>query len=123
MRRGDGRLVPIKKRLGDGVELFRGQVPDIFRDGELAAGMRRGRGRDLGTQWTDVFFRFYPSFSRWILGVLAGITSVTAFPLWEPGLCLIVLWGVISLIRSLVRHHFLRWHVAYPKVIYKDASA
>ena len=54
------------------------------------------------TQWTDVFFRFYPSFSRWILGVLAGITSVTSFPLWEPGLCLIVLWGIISLIRSLV---------------------
>ena len=23
------------------------------------------------TQWTDVFFRFYPAFSRWILGVLA----------------------------------------------------
>ena len=61
------------------------------------------------TQWTDVFFRFYPAFSRWILGVLAGITSVTSFPIWEPGLCLIVLWGVISLIRSLVRHHFLRW--------------
>ena len=61
------------------------------------------------TQWTDVFFRFYPSFSRWILGVLAGITSVTSFPLWEPGLCLIVLWGILSLIRSLVRHHFLRW--------------
>ena len=61
------------------------------------------------TQWTDVFFRFYPSFSRWILGVLAGITSVTSFPLWEPGLCLIVLWGIISLIRSLVHHHFLRW--------------
>ena len=32
------------------------------------------------TQWTDVFFRFYPAFSRWILGVLAGITSVTSFP-------------------------------------------
>ena len=61
------------------------------------------------TQWTDVFFRFYPAFSRWILGVLAGITSVTSFPIWEPGLCLIVLWGIISLIRSLVRHHFLRW--------------
>ena len=61
------------------------------------------------TQWTDVFFRFYPAFSRWILGVLAGITSVTSFPLWEPGLCLIVLWGIISLIRSLVHHHFLRW--------------
>ena len=61
------------------------------------------------TQWTDVFFRFYPAFSRWILGVLAGVTSVTSFPLWEPGLCLIVLWGIISLIRSLVRHHFLRW--------------
>ena len=61
------------------------------------------------TQWTDVFFRFYPAFSRWILGVLAGVTSVTSFPIWEPGLCLIVLWGVISLIRSLVRHHFLRW--------------
>ena len=61
------------------------------------------------TQWTDVFFRFYPSFSRWILGVLAGVTSVTSFPIWEPGLCLIVLWGIISLIRSLVRHHFLRW--------------
>ena len=41
--------------------------------------------------------------------MLAGVTSVTSFPLWEPGLCLIVLWGVISLIRSLVRHHFLRW--------------
>ena len=62
-----------------------------------------------GTQWTDVFFRFYPAFSRWILGVLAGVTSVTSFPLWEPGLCLIVLWGIISLIRSLVHHHFLRW--------------
>ena len=61
------------------------------------------------TQWTDVFFRFYPAFSRWILGVLAGITSVTSFPIWEPGLCLIVLWGILSLIRSLVRHHFLRW--------------
>ena len=61
------------------------------------------------TQWTDVFFRFYPAFSRWILGVLAGVTSVTSFPLWEPGLCLIVLWGIISLIRSLVHHHFLRW--------------
>ena len=23
-------------------------MPDIFRDGELAAGVRRGRGRDLG---------------------------------------------------------------------------
>ena len=52
------------------------------------------------TQWTDVFFRFYPAFSRWILGVLAGITSVTSFPIWEPGLCLIVLWGIISLIRQ-----------------------
>ena len=45
------------------------------------------------TQWTDVFFRFYPAFSRWILGVLAGVTSVTSFPLWEPGLCL---WSVGS---------------------------
>ena len=25
------------------------------------------------TQWTDVFFRFYPSFSRWILGVLTEL--------------------------------------------------
>ena len=32
------------------------------------------------TQWTDVFFRFYPAFSRWILGVLAGITSVMRAP-------------------------------------------
>ena len=28
------------------------------------------------TQWTDVFFRFYPAFSRWILGVLAGVTKM-----------------------------------------------
>lgn len=54
-------------------------------------------------------FPLLPGVFPLVLGVLAGITSVTSFPIWEPGLCLIVLWGIISLIRSLVHHHFLRW--------------
>ena len=61
------------------------------------------------TQWTDVFFRFYPAFSPLDPRRAGRGHERHVLPLWEPGLCLIVLWGVISLIRSLVRHHFLRW--------------
>lgn len=56
-----------------------------------------------------LFFSFYPAFSRWILGILAGVTSVLPFALWELCLGLLLLWFFVSLIRAIVRRRMVRW--------------
>lgn len=56
-----------------------------------------------------LFFSFYPAFSRWILGVLAGVTSLFPFALWEILLALLLLWFVASLIRAIVKRRMVRW--------------
>lgn len=58
---------------------------------------------------TPLFFSFYPDFSRWIVGILAGITSVVPFALCEILLALLVLWFLVSLIRAIVRRRMVRW--------------
>ena len=74
------------------------------------------------TQWTDVFFRFYPAFSRWILGVLAGITSVTSFPLWEPGLinalCITVARPISSCSASHCANRSINKHAANAELLF-----
>lgn len=56
-----------------------------------------------------LFFSFYPAFSRWILGVLAGITSIFPFALWELCLALLILWFFVSLVRAIIKRRMVRW--------------
>lgn len=56
-----------------------------------------------------LFFSFYPDFSRWIVGILAGVTSVFPFALCEILLALLLLWFIVSLIRAIVRRRMVRW--------------
>lgn len=58
---------------------------------------------------TPLFFSFYPAFSRWIVGILAGITSVLPFALCEILLAALLFWFVASLIRAIVRRRMVRW--------------
>lgn len=58
---------------------------------------------------TPLFFSFYPAFSRWIVGILAGITSVIPFALCEILLAALLFWFVASLIRAIVRRRMVRW--------------
>ena len=58
---------------------------------------------------TPLFFSFYPAFSRWIVGILAGITSVIPFALCEILLAALLFWFVVSLIRAIIRRRMVRW--------------
>ena len=58
---------------------------------------------------TPLFFSFYPAFSRWIVGILAGITSVIPFALCEILLAALLFWFVASLIRAIIRRRMVRW--------------
>lgn len=63
----------------------------------------------LANYLTPVFFSFYPAFSRWITGILAGMTSVLPVPLWELLVVAAVLWFFISLVRAIVKRRMVRW--------------
>ena len=52
---------------------------------------------------------WFPRFSQWILGVIGGVTGKVAIPIWEIGLVLLTLWGIYTLIRSILKLKFLRW--------------
>ena len=54
----------------------------------------------------EVFFSFYPGFSKGILTAMANVTGVFPFALWEIGLVLIVLLAVYFLIKN---RRFLSW--------------
>lgn len=55
------------------------------------------------------FFKFYLTFSCWIAGILAGLTSVVPFAVCEILLALLPLWLLFSLIRAVICRHFVRW--------------
>ncbi len=55
------------------------------------------------------FFGFYPAFSRWVTGVLAGITSVVPFAFCEILLVALLIWFIISLVRAIVKKRMVRW--------------
>ena len=55
------------------------------------------------------FFTVYSEVSRWIVGVLAKITSIVPVPLWEIlGLLLIALF-IFTLVRAIIRRRMVRW--------------
>lgn len=56
-----------------------------------------------------VIFSFYPALSRGITGALAAMTSVLPVPLCELLLAALILWLFVSLIRDIVKRHFVRW--------------
>ncbi|MDR0889469.1 MAG: DUF3810 domain-containing protein [Oscillospiraceae bacterium] len=61
------------------------------------------------TQWKSFFFSFYPQVSRWCLGVLAGITALVPFAVWEIALVGLVLWFFVSLVRAIMKKRLVRW--------------
>lgn len=63
----------------------------------------------LANVLTEPFFAFYPAVSRGIIQVVAGVTSVLPFPLWEVLLAALVLWFIVSLVRAIVRRRMVRW--------------
>lgn len=58
---------------------------------------------------SPLVFSFYPAFSRHVLGVLAGVTSVVPFAVWEIAVAVLVLWFLFSLVRAIVRRRVVRW--------------
>lgn len=56
-----------------------------------------------------VFNLWFPRFSQWILGVIGEVTAKVSFPVWEVVLVLLVLWGIFTLLRSIVKLKFIRW--------------
>ena len=56
-----------------------------------------------------VFQLWYPPFSGWILGVIGDVTAKVAFPVWEVLAAFLTVWGVATLIRSIVKGKLLRW--------------
>ncbi|MCQ2418760.1 MAG: DUF3810 domain-containing protein [Clostridia bacterium] len=57
----------------------------------------------------DFVFSFYPVFSRRVIGLLARISSLAPFALWEWIALGLVLWLLYSLTRSIIKRRLLRW--------------
>lgn len=55
------------------------------------------------------FFSFYPAVSRFVTGILAGVTSVVPFALCEIVLAALILAVLISLVRAIGKKHMVRW--------------
>lgn len=56
-----------------------------------------------------MFFSVYSDFSRWILGIIAEVTTVVPFAVWELLLVGLVIWFIVSLIQAIAKLHILRW--------------
>lgn len=63
----------------------------------------------VASTFPEVFFTFYPTLSRWILSVIATITSVVPFAVCEIGIAVLVIWLLVTLIISFFKHKFLSW--------------
>lgn len=63
----------------------------------------------FASKFPAVFNLWYPAFSQWILGVVGDVTSKVAFPIWEVLAAFLLLWGVVTLFRGIVKHKILRW--------------
>lgn len=63
----------------------------------------------LAKNLPELVFSFYPGFSRAVLSKISAVTAPLPFALWEALLGLALLWALYSLVRSFVRHRFLRW--------------
>lgn len=55
------------------------------------------------------FLGWYPGFSGKVLDVIGNVTSVFPFPLWEVLAVLLLVWLLVSLIKSLPHGRILRW--------------
>ena len=55
------------------------------------------------------FFSFYPDLSRGIIKVLAGVTSIFPFALFEILIVGLVIWFIFTLIRAIIKARMVRW--------------
>ena len=62
------------------------------------------------SHWPDVFFPAYRSFSKGLLGVLALISSVVPFAVWDILILLLIVATLVRLVQCLRgRYSFLSW--------------
>jgi len=57
----------------------------------------------------DVVFAFYPELSRWLLSVIAGVTSVVPFALCEIGIAALIILFIVTLVRAIIKRRMVRW--------------
>ncbi|MBE6927430.1 MAG: DUF3810 domain-containing protein [Ruminococcaceae bacterium] len=57
----------------------------------------------------DFFFAFYPDVSRWLVSVIAGVTSVVPFAIFEIAVAALILLFILTLIRAIFRRRMIRW--------------
>ena len=57
----------------------------------------------------SAFFAVYPKVSRALIGVLAEITSVVPFAVWEPVAAGLILWFFVSLFLAVFRGRIIKW--------------
>ncbi len=57
----------------------------------------------------DWFFSFYPAFSRALMRLLAAVSSVFPFALWEFALYALIVWALVSLVLAILRRRKLQW--------------
>ena len=63
----------------------------------------------LASVLPDLFFAFYPDFSRWIVSVIAAATSVVPFAVCEIGIAGLLILLVFTLIRAIIRRRIVGW--------------
>ncbi len=57
----------------------------------------------------DIFFRFYPSLSRWAVSMIAGVTSLVPFALCEFGIAALLILFILTLVRAILKRRLVRW--------------
>lgn len=61
-------------------------------------------------KYQDLLYLFYSSISREVQGFLSNWSGKFHFVLWQAVLLLLIVWGIVSLVITIVRRgNFLRW--------------
>ena len=64
-----------------------------------------------------LFSLFYTDFSRSANRFLSSVTAIVPLPVWELLLALLLIWQLVSLVRSIAQKHFLDWLCRLPLIL------
>lgn len=65
----------------------------------------------------QIYPAFYTDFSRAANRFLGSVCAILPFPVWEVLLVALALWQLVSLVRSIVKKHFLDWLTRLPVIL------
>ena len=63
----------------------------------------------VGKSAPELFNKWYPAFSQWLLGIVGKISGLLPLPLWQLAAVLLTGWFVYTLVRALSKGRILRW--------------